>query len=143
MVLVSIIIPAFNAEKFIAATLNSLIDQTYTNWEAIVVNDGATDNTELVVQSFVVKDKRFKMISQENRGCSSAKNYGLSVAKGEFIQYLDADDLLSPIKLESQVKVLSENPYSVAVCKTKIFSIDINGNELAELDSDFLYDTRN
>lgn len=139
--IVSVIIPAYNAEKFITETLVCLISQTLQSWEAIIVNDGSNDKTQEIVQAYSEKDDRIMLINQSNKGCSAAKNIGLANAKGEFIQYLDADDLLSPDKLEAQVEALLLNPNSVAVCKTIVFSKQIDGADTYELDSDFLYST--
>ena len=105
--LVSIITPAYNASKYIKETIESVLNQTYDNWELIIINDGSTDDTEKIVNSF--KDRRIKLISQKNMGVSAARNRGLSEAKGEFITFLDADDILPPKSLEVRVKYLKEN----------------------------------
>ena len=105
--LVSIITPAYNASKYIKETIESVLNQTYDNWELIVINDGSTDDTEKIVNSF--KDSRIKLINQENMGVSAARNRGLSEAQGEFITFLDADDILPPNSLEARVKYLQEN----------------------------------
>lgn len=138
--LVSVIIPAYNAEKFIHDTLQSVSDQSWANIEIIVVNDGSTDNTETVVKNFSER-KNIIYISQPNKGCSSAKNTGLRVAKGDFIQYLDADDLLSSDKIHEQVTAIRNDPMKVAVCKTKIFGTDHKGVALPEINTEMLYDS--
>ena len=129
--LVSIIIPAFNAEMYIEDCLNSVINQTYQNIEIIVVNDGSTDLTLELVNSF--NDPRIILINQENKGCSASKNQGLRIANGDFIQYLDADDFLSSDKIEKQVNKLRFKKNSTAVCKTVIISDndEINGLEIS------------
>lgn len=106
MHLVSIIIPAYNAGEFISKTLDSILNQTWTNWEAIVVNDGSIDNTEAIVKQYAESDNRIILVSQSNRGCSPAKNIGLGFAKGDFVQYLDADDILGKDKIKLQVEAL-------------------------------------
>lgn len=108
--LVSIIIPAYNYGHFIAKTLDSLLNQTYKHWQAIVVDDGSTDNTRKISESYIKLDNRFQYIYQENKGLSSARNTGLSLAKGKYIQFLDADDLLSARKLELQVEFMKSHP---------------------------------
>ena len=105
--LVSIITPAYNASQYIKGTIESVLNQTYDNWELIIVNDGSTDNTKEIVESF--KDSRIKLINQKNMGVSVARNRGLSEAQGEFITFLDADDILPPKSLEVRVKYLKEN----------------------------------
>ena len=105
--LVSILVPCYNAEKWLAETLESALAQTWKNTEIIVVDDGSTDGSLAIAQSFKVKG--IKVISQTNRGASAARNRALKEAQGDFIQYLDADDLLAPDKIERQVSLLEKN----------------------------------
>jgi len=105
--LVSIIMPAYNAEKFISKSIESVLQQTYQNWELLVVNDGSKDNTSSVVSSF--HDARIKLIEQVNGGVSKARNTGITNSTGEFIAFLDSDDLWLKDKLEIQVKYLMKN----------------------------------
>lgn len=128
---------------FIAETLDSVLNQTYQNLELIVVNDGSTDCTKSIVELYCLKDSRVHLINQENKGCSAAKNTGLAAANGDFIQYLDADDILSPEKLYLQFKAISQNPMSIAICKTKIFKNINQIDNAEELDTKYLYSTRN
>lgn len=107
--MVSVIIPTYNNEKYLAATLQSVLEQTYDGWECILINDGSTDNTAQIALEFLKKDTRFKYAEQANKGVSAARNNGLGLATGEFIQFLDGDDLLEKGKLARQVKLLSEN----------------------------------
>jgi len=137
---VSIIIPAYNASGVIAEAIQSIQSQTWQNWELIIINDGSTDHTEDVVSQYLA-DPRIVYSKQENMGCSAAKNTGLALASGQFIQYLDADDLLSADKIAEQVGVLSANPWAVAVCRTKTFVNTINQPDLPEIDTNFLYDS--
>jgi glycosyltransferase involved in cell wall biosynthesis len=105
---VSVIIPAYNAQKFIKDTIDSVIAQTYPDWEIIVVNDGSTDGTpDLVIKE---ADNRIKMIHQSNGGVSSARNNGLKHATGEYVIFLDADDLLTPGFLTARVNFLTRIP---------------------------------
>jgi glycosyltransferase involved in cell wall biosynthesis len=133
--LVSIIIPAYNAEEFISVCIQSVLNQTYRNIEIIVINDGSTDSTLEIIYSFT--DPRLILVNQENKGCSASKNQGLRIAKGDFIQYLDADDYLSPDKIEKQVNKLSFNDNHIAVCKTVIISDNDKINGL-EIDTDLI-----
>jgi len=112
---VSIIIPAYNAEKWIALAIDSVLGQSWTNLEVIVVDDGSKDATIEMVEE--ISDSRVRLIRQENRGASAARNRGLIAANGDFIQYLDADDWLSPDKIENQLKALQNAPAgSIASC---------------------------
>jgi len=98
--LISVIIPCYNAEKYIEKTLKCLIAQTYPNWECIIVDDGSTDGSTRIIKEFLEKDTRFNYYFQPNNGSASAKNYGLEKAMGSFIQFLDSDDILLKDKFE-------------------------------------------
>lgn len=98
--LVSVIIPCYNQAQFLPEALQSVLEQTYQNWECIIVNDGSPDNTHEVAQIWLAKDKRFKYIEKINGGLSSARNAGLDITNGSYIQFLDSDDILDKIKLE-------------------------------------------
>lgn len=108
--LVSVIIPSFNYALFIEDTLESLRNQAYTNLEIIVIDDGSTDHTSAVVEKYRLLDDRIKYIFQENKGLPAARNTGLKIAKGKYIQFLDADDLLSKDKILHQVLFMDQNP---------------------------------
>jgi glycosyltransferase involved in cell wall biosynthesis len=110
--LVSILMPAYNAAPWIAESLDSALAQTWPNTELIIVDDGSTDGTVSVVNRFL--GPRVRLITQENQGQSAAENTALRAAQGDFIQYLDADDLLSPDKVERQMKRLAEEPGCLA-----------------------------
>ena len=104
--LVSILIPCYNAEQWLTETIESALAQTWQNKEIIVVDDGSTDNSLDIAKQF--ESSIVKVISQENRGGSAARNTAYKACQGEFIQYLDADDLLAPTKIESQIKLLDQ-----------------------------------
>jgi glycosyltransferase involved in cell wall biosynthesis len=91
MALFSIIIPLYNKELFIEETLSSVLNQSFTDFEVIIINDGSTDNSYNIIQTF--KDDRIQILNQENRGLSASRNIGIKTAKGKFIAFLDADDL--------------------------------------------------
>lgn len=104
--LVSVIIPAYNSAKFAAKAVESVLAQTYQNYELIVIDDGSTDNTKEVLNRFA---GRVNYIFQENRGPSAARNMGIKVAQGEYICFLDADDTWLPMKLEVQLAFMKNN----------------------------------
>jgi len=113
--LVSIIIPAFNAEKTIIETVQSCLGQTWRNIEVIIIDDGSTDNTILLIRN--LHDTRIKLYQQNNKGACAARNLGISYATGTYIQFLDSDDLLSPDKIKNQVELLiKSSPLSIASC---------------------------
>lgn len=123
IMLVSVIIPAYNSEKTIVRTLDSVFNQNYEHLEVIVVNDGSTDSTEQVVKSY---SERIIYISQKNAGVSVARNTGFQYSTGEFIQYLDADDLLAEGKISNQVNALNSTKGDVAYGDWKKFN-ELNG----------------
>src|SRR5580698_6746094 len=108
MKLISVIIPSYNAEKYITDCLNSIIQQTYTSWEIIVINDGSTDKTLEILNQNKYKEK-ITVITIANGGAAAARNIGLKNAVGEFIQFLDADDIILPDKFEKQINGFSED----------------------------------
>jgi len=105
--MVTVIIPVFNGEKYIAEAIQSVLDQTMADFELIIINDGSTDNTASIIASF--GDNRIIYIEQENSGVSAARNMGLEQAKGEFVSFLDADDAFPEESLDVRVKYLMEN----------------------------------
>ncbi len=113
--LVSVIIPAYNAEPYLRRAIDSILVQTYPCIEIIVVNDGSTDGTIELVNSY--KNQPIHLISKVNGGMSSARNTGLRAAQGEFIAYLDADDYWMPAKITSQVTLLQNHP-EIGFCST-------------------------
>lgn len=104
---ISIIIPCYNQALYLEETCNSIINQTHTNWEALIINDGSTDNTKNVALKICENDSRFKYFYKNNGGLSSARNFGIENATGEFIQFLDSDDLIEPSKFEESLAINS------------------------------------
>jgi len=117
--LVSIIIPVYNAEKYLDESICSAINQTWKNIEIIIVDDGSADQSLNIALKYQAEN--IKVFHQENKGASAARNEGLSEANGDYIQFLDADDLLSADKIEEQVKALEEMPGKIACCSTVHF----------------------
>ncbi len=107
---ISVIIPAYNVDRYIEYTLESLKSQTLTDFEAIIVDDGSTDRTAEVVRTWIAKDPRFKLVQKPNGGLSSARNFGIRQAQSEYLALLDADDLYLPEKLSSHVAILDRHP---------------------------------
>lgn len=105
---VSIVIPVYNAENYIADTIRSVEQQTYPHWEIILINDGSTDNTANTIKRFI--NFRVQVTEQKNAGVSVARNKGLERASGEYIVFLDADDLLSPEFMSVRVRALDQDP---------------------------------
>lgn len=108
--LVSVIVPTYNYGHFISDTLESLLQQSYTNWECIVVDNGSSDDTKSVVESYAQRDSRFRYIFVEHGTTSKTRNIGIIAAKGRFIQFLDADDQIEEGKLFNQIELFRKNP---------------------------------
>jgi teichuronic acid biosynthesis glycosyltransferase TuaG len=126
--LVSIITPMYNGERFIAQTIESVINQTYLNWEMIIIDDGSKDKGADIVKKYIVKDSRIQLLSQTNGGSGAARNNGIREAKGQYISLLDADDTWMPTFLEKQLKLMKEkNALLVYSSHTRI---DENSNEI-------------
>ncbi|MBI5727031.1 MAG: glycosyltransferase, partial [Ignavibacteriales bacterium] len=106
----SVIVPLYNQAGYVGEALNTLLNQTFGDWECIIVNDGSTDNSGEVALSYVQKDKRFRYYEKPNGGCGSALNEGLKHVQGEWICWLSSDDFFEPDKLENHVKAIEANP---------------------------------
>ena len=106
--LISVILPLYNAEKYIAQAVTSILQQTYKNFEFIIIDDGSTDNSAAIVNQ--IEDARIKVVSQKNAGMAAALNAGLKLAKGEFIARQDADDIAYPERFQKQISYLQDNP---------------------------------
>jgi len=128
---ISIIVPCFNQAQFLDEALQSVLDQSYQDWECIIVNDGSPDNTEEIAQQWVNKDPRFKYIKKENEGISAARNKGIQEAKGTFILPLDADDKISShyVKLAIQ-EFDKDDALAMVYCKAQKFGAESGPWEL-------------
>lgn len=105
--LVSIVVPVYNAERFIHDTIETVLNQTYTNWELLLVDDCSTDGSVKVIKTYITKDKRIKLLSNpSNAGTALTRNRGITAAKGRFIAFLDADDQWLPAKLQKQISFM-------------------------------------
>ena len=131
MPLISVIVPSYNQAKYLDECLQSVLDQTYTDWECIIVNDGSPDNTEEVAKKWVEKDSRYKYLHKKNGGLSSARNAGIETAKGEWILPLDADDKIGNQYLELAEKEF-EKGYTVIYCEAEFFGNETGKWELPE-----------
>jgi len=123
--LVSIIVPCYNQGLYLSECLQSVLEQTYHNWECIIINDGSHDNTESVAIEWTDKDTRFKYIYQNNSGVSAARNNAIDKAKGQFILPLDGDDKIGNKYLELGVRTFKENiDVDLVYCNAKYFGIE-------------------
>lgn len=127
---ISVVMPVFNVEKFIKEALNSILEQTYTNFELIAINDGSPDNSLQILKQYAKADERIRVISQDNQGLVATLNHGISLARGEYIARMDPDDVSFPRRFEQQVEILDTKPEVVLVA---------GGFEVIDEDSEFLY----
>ena len=113
---ISIIIPIYNTQRFLHATLNAILAQTFTDYECILVNDGSTDDSYKIMQEFAEKDARFILLSQENQGISGARNTALKIARGEYLSFIDSDDLPQPKMLQMLYEAAVNNGADISYC---------------------------
>ena len=116
MMLVSVIIPIYNKEKYLERCIKSVINQTYKNFELILINDGSIDNCGFICDQYAKSDERIKVIHKDNGGVSNARNVGINQAKGEYITFIDADDYVQKEFLEKLVKPIIDNNVDVSIC---------------------------
>ena len=135
---ISIIIPVYNVEDYIRATLNSILKQTLTDFEVIIVNDDSPDNSQVIIDEFCEKDSRFKSYKELSGGVSSARNYGLEHASGEYVLFVDGDDIIPPksghsenvgiictVKGSCDYSEIKKNIFEK--CRVAIIICDVNG----------------
>lgn len=115
---VSVIMPIYNTMTYLERALDSVRNQTYVNLEIILVDDGSNDGSEVYCDKMAEQDMRIRVLHQENRGVSSARNYGLKVAKGDYIAFVDSDDYLEPFMYERLVRKLQQEDCQAAVCNS-------------------------
>ena len=113
---VSVIVPIYNVELFLADCLDSIVNQTLQNIEIIAINDGSTDRSAEILEQYAQKDKRIKVITQENKGLSAARNVGINEAQGEFISFVDSDDWIDPAFLEKLYQAATAQEADIACC---------------------------
>ena len=125
-------IPNYNCEKFISKTIESVITQTYENWEMIIVDDGSTDGSVNIIENYKSKDNRIKLIRlDKNSGVSNARNIGLQNAKGNYIAFLDSDDYWDKNKLQEQIRFMKDQ--DIPLSYTSYIKIDEKGEKIGEI----------
>ena len=123
--IISIIVPIYNVGKYLPRCIDSILNQTFKNFELIIVNDGSTDNSGVVCDDYTKKDTRIKIIHKSNGGVSSARNAGLYLAKGKYIGFVDPDDYIDKNMYEKLYRLCIDNNSDIAICR---FNREINGN---------------
>ena len=107
--LITLIVPCYNQGVFLNENLQSVYDQTYSNWECFIIDDGSTDTTAQIAQSWASRDKRFNYYQKDNNGLAAARNFGLDKASGSYIQFLDADDFIDSNKLQASINAIERD----------------------------------
>lgn len=130
--LVSIVVPCYNAAKYLAACLNSVVAQDYENWECILINDGSADETLELLSEFAAHNPKLKVFTQENAGLSSTRNRGIDLAKGDFVYFLDSDDVLSADTISSLVLAFDNNDIVSGITVNSTFA-DTRINRVSNL----------
>ncbi|MCU5288783.1 glycosyltransferase family A protein, partial [Bacillus paranthracis] len=129
--MVSIIVPVYNAEKYVHKCIDSLLQQTYKNIEIILINDGSTDNSGKICDEYANESSKIRVIHQKNSGPSATRNVGIDVANGAYIQFVDSDDYVEPNMTEEMLKAMN-NKFQLVICGYKslsLFNKDINIKE--------------
>ncbi|MFB4033716.1 glycosyltransferase family 2 protein, partial [Streptococcus pneumoniae] len=124
--LISIVIPIYNVENYLRQCLDSIVAQTYQNFECLLINDGSPDHSADICREYVSKDSRFRYFEKENGGVSSARNLGIEHSKGEYITFIDSDDWVDSDYLEVLYTTLLEEGADIAVSTYKKFNLKNN-----------------
>ncbi len=135
--MISIIIPMYNASEYLRRCLDSMLAQSYTEWEAILVDDGSKDNTKDICKKYEERDARIVYYYQINSGVSKARNKGLELASGDYISFLDADDYVAPDYLKKLMETIEKTKADICYCKP--YNVDIYGNDVG-YKSKWIYD---
>lgn len=131
---VSVVMPAYNGERFIAAAIESVLQQTYPDWELLIVNDGSTDRTLAVIAPYLESQSdRIRLINQSNQGVAAARNQGLAQATGQWVAFLDQDDVLLPNKFTLQVQCFEQNP-ELSMVHSGWRLVNADGKPLADVE---------
>lgn len=131
---ISIIVPVYNIESYIMKCLDSIISQTFRNFEVILVNDGSTDNSGDICDLYVKKDKRIRFINKKNGGLSSARNAGIQIAQGEYLGFVDGDDWIDKDMFSQLYRLCNETNSDISICK---FDREINGKLIEKNEIEF------
>lgn len=126
MLLISVIVPIYNVDKYLESCIRSIINQTYYNLEIILVDDGSTDNSGKIIDEYAQKDSRIKVIHQKNKGVSNARNNGLAIANGDYIIFLDSDDIFDLTMLEKLLNKATQCNTDITICREYSFTNDEN-----------------
>jgi len=134
--LVSIIIPVYNRETLVTETLDSILNQSYQNWECIIIDDRSTDNTTAILEKYKLIDDRFSFFERpinKKKGANTCRNYGLELSKGDFIIFFDSDDLMKNNHIEIKINAITKNEYDYVITRTEYFNSEIGNETLSKI----------
>lgn len=131
MIVISVVIPVYNSQKFIKRCIDSILDQTFSDFEVICVDDGSTDKTYDILSEYSLLHNNIKVVRQQNLGQGSARNQGVALAKGEYVKFVDADDFLHPQALQILYRTAKETDADIIVCKA--FCVNESGEQISPL----------
>lgn len=146
--MISVVMPAYNASRYVGQAIESVLKQTFTDFELLIIDDGSTDSTLEIANHYAMRDRRIKVLAQANQGVSATRNRGVRVAKGQFIAFLDADDLWLPDKLAAHIEHFHANP-NLAVSFSRVEFVSPDGEPTGQISTsrlvnlkpeDFLYE---
>lgn len=138
---VSVVMPAYNAASFISQTVESVLNQSFVDFELLIIDDGSTDNTLEIAYQYANSDRRIRVFSQVNRGVSATRNHGIQLAKGKFIAFLDADDLWLPAKLTAHMEHFAANP-NLAVSFARVEFMSWEGQPTGQISTSRLFNLK-
>lgn len=139
---ISVIIPVFNAEKYIERTINSVLEQKNANFEIIVVNDGSSDSSQKIIENLIKSNDNIKLVNQKNKGVSSARNNGLDNSSGDYVVFLDADDILPKDSLFLMLSKIESENADICFGKTKVINLNQKENIISNSTDIEIYDRR-
>jgi glycosyltransferase involved in cell wall biosynthesis len=131
--LISLIIPIYNVEQYLIECLESVAAQTYQNLEVLLINDGSTDKSAEIAQEYAEKYAHFTLFDKENGGLSDARNYGIDCCQGEYIVFMDSDDIISPYYVENLQSAISQTGFKLAMCKMTRLRTELNDKAVTAL----------
>ncbi len=136
--MISVIVPIYNSEKYLKKCIESIVNQTYKDLEIILVDDGSADNSGNICDEYANKDKRIKVVHQENKGQATARNEGLMIAEGEYIAFVDSDDYIAPDMYELLYRMIKDHDCDIAMCGHKEIYEDKESSSRQECDDIYL-----
>lgn len=139
---ISIIVPVYNVEKYLSRCIESILKQTYQDYELIIINDGSPDNCDKIIEEYAQQDSRIVTICQDNQGLSAARNAGIAIAQGNYYMFVDSDDIIYPNCLSKLVMALEKNDADVSICGMIEFEEEIGGIVQKNFEGIRVYDGR-